>query len=88
METTLNDILLVERLDGSPAIVVAPYLEGAEGSMIVFEGPDGEEIGSVVKRGYASPDTYIFDMLSAVTPIYEAKKIYRLHWEQEADHGE
>lgn len=87
-EKELLDILLVKMSDGSCVIVTSPYLVGTEGAMVVFLGANGAETGTIVMRGYATPDSYTFQMLSAVTPIYEATRIYHLYWEQEDSHGD
>ena len=87
-EKELLDLLLVKKADGSPAIVTAPYLTGAEGAMVAFAGPHGEETGTIVMRSFTTPDSDTIQMLSAVAPIYEATRIFRLYWEQEDSHGD
>lgn len=70
------DLLLVERLDGSPAVVTAPYCTGSEGDMVIF-GDTEDHIGQVVLRTYAQEDSTTMQILSSFTTIYPTKQMFR-----------
>lgn len=81
MEKMIN-ILLVERLDGSPAAVSAPYGTGSEGD-IVFFGDSEEHVGQIVSRAGTLEDSALIQMLRSFTAIYPAKQVFRHSYTRE-----
>ncbi len=78
------DLLLVERLDGSPAVVTAPYCTGSEGDMAIF-GDSEDCIGQVVLRSYEQVDSSLIKILSSFTTIHPAKQLFRNKYTREDD---
>ena len=75
------DFLLVEKLDESVAVVVAESQEAKIGSLVSF---NGGELGHVVMKAWAQKGDDVDRLISAVVPVFEAEKIYKLSWEREA----
>lgn len=78
------DVLLVERLDGSPAVVSTPHCTGSEGDMVIF-GDTEEHIGQVVLRTYEQEDSATLQILSSFTTIHPAKQVFRHKYTREDD---
>lgn len=78
------DLLLVERLDGSPAVVTVPYCTGSEGDMVIF-GDTEEHIGHVVLRTYEQEGSATLQILSSFTTVYPAKQAFRNSYTREDD---
>lgn len=76
------DLLLVKRLDGSPAVVTAPYCTGSDGDMVIFGDTEGH-IGQVVLRTYAQEDSTTMQILSSFTAIYPTKQMFRHRYTSE-----
>lgn len=81
------DILLVERLDGTPAVVTAPYCTGEEGDMVIF-GDTEDHVGQVVLRAYENEDSALVQILRSFTDIHPAKQVFRHKYTRENTNGE
>ena len=82
--TKYVDMLLVEREDGTPAVVIAPISAATEGDIVIFGS--GQQ-ATVARSEWIDPETALYAIISAVVPVHEAERIYshKLKWEKRED---
>ena len=81
------NLLLVERADGTPAVVSAPYGTGSEGDLVIFGDPS-HDIGMVVLRAGDREDSPMAQFLNAITTVYSAQQIFHPGYSKEDNDGE
>lgn len=85
METAYIDFLLVERKDGTAALVISESHCADVGSIIEF---NNGEMGRVVKKAWGDKrDGELHDLIVSLVPTYEAEAVYQCYWKKEADDG-
>ena len=74
------DILLVRTNEGNIYTVVAPSYKAEIGDLVVF---DGGALGVVMKKAWLDKTSDTYSLITAAAPVFDADKIYSLHWEKE-----
>lgn len=83
MKNRCIDFLLVEKPDGSAALVIAEPYTADVGNLVAF---DGGKTGKVaMKEWVGERDCGIQKLIASLIPTYEAEAVYRVLWEKEAD---
>lgn len=74
------DLLLVEDDEKNQHLVTAPSYKADVGAIVRFMGG---AIGTVVKCVWMNPADEVYDLISAMFPIFEAETIYLHKWQKE-----
>lgn len=83
MENSYIDLLLVERVDGAAALVVAEAHSVYVGSLIEF---DGGKVGRVIMRAWGGErNGEVHNLIAAIIPTYEAEVAYSRSWEKQSE---
>ena len=81
----LMNFFLVEKQDGSPAVVSAPFGAGYEGNHVLFDSGSGDELGLVRIKITEHEGSPLSEILTAFTTIHPAKQVYSLRWSKEEE---
>ncbi len=87
MEDKYFELLLVEQMDGSPAIALAESREAAGNSIVELANGDLARVIRTAWLGKKSEDIYQLLQAFYGETFCEVKAIYRNSWKKEADNG-
>lgn len=73
------DLLLVETVTGDIKVVYAPTYKADVGNLVRFDGT----IGEVVQKAWTEQDGDVWNLVSAVVPVYEAEEVLYTLWKKE-----
>lgn len=86
MESKYIDLLLIEKADGSMALVVADAHKAEVGSLVEFD--DGKVGRVVMKAWIGERGGEVHNLVSALVPVNEAEAVYFRSWQKEDNDGE